>query len=80
MQNIDKTIQLSKDHMKELAKTQLKGEKLQKLLHWDKIELIYHKLDKLRTVCNDVAYKEYRDDGAGQTQTVTEKMSDHSAI
>lgn len=70
MQEIDTTINLNVDNIKELHDTKLKGDKLRERLHWEKSELVSHPLDKPRTVCNDVACKEYRDDGSGKQVTI----------
>jgi GTPase SAR1 family protein len=74
MQKIDKTILLNVDNMQELTDTRLKGDQLRGRLHWEKIELVSHALDKPRTVCNDVACKEYRDDGSGKRQTIYKSL------
>lgn len=70
MQKIDKTILLNADNLQELTDTKLRGDQLRDKLHFQKIQLVHHALDKPRTVCNDVACKEYRDDGDGKKQTV----------
>lgn len=74
MQNIDKTILLNGDNVQELTDTKLKGDQLRGRLHWEKIELVSHSLDKPRTVCNDIACKEYRDDGTGKQQTIYKSL------
>lgn len=70
MQSIDKTIQLNADNMAELKDRELKGDQLRERLHWERIELIHISLEHPRTVCNDLACKEYRDDGNGTKQTI----------
>jgi hypothetical protein len=74
MQNIDKTILLNGDNVQELTDTKLRGDQLRGRLHWEKIELVSHSLDKPRTVCNDIACKEYRDDGTGKQQTIYKSL------
>lgn len=70
MQSIDKTIQVNVDNMNELDDTKLKGNQLRERLHWERIELIHISLEHPRTVCNDLACKDYRDDGNGTKQTI----------
>ena len=70
MQSIEKTIQLNVDNVAELNNRKLKGDQLRKRLHWNRIELVHRSLDHPRTVCNDMACKEYRDDGSGMKQTI----------
>src|SRR5271170_545207 len=60
--------------MQELTDTKLRGDQLRGRLHWEKIELVPHQLDKPRTVCNDIACKEYRDDGSGTPQTIYKSL------
>lgn len=70
MQEIDTTIKLNEDNIRELADVKLKGDGLRDRLHFEKSELESNQLDKPRTVCNDVACKEYRDDASGAPRPI----------
>lgn len=65
MQQIDTTIQSTVETIEELNIMKLERDRLQNRLHQEKSELGPHSLDEPRLVCNDVACKEYRDDGTG---------------
>jgi GTPase SAR1 family protein len=68
--NIDSTIRLKMDNMRELTDTRLRGDKLRKRLFLEKVVLISHPLHKPRIVCSDIACTEYRDDGSGTLRTI----------
>jgi len=73
--NIDTTILLNMDEMQDLTDMrlradQLRADQLRRRLYWEKIELVPYVLDKPRIVCNDIACKDYRDDGSGTQRTI----------
>ena len=74
MQEIDTTIQLNVDNIKDLEDTKLRGDRLRDRLHWEKTELESRTLNKPRTVCNDTSCKEFQDDGSGNLLPIYKSM------
>jgi len=74
MQEIDTTIQLNVDNIKDLSDTKLRGDRLLDRLHWEKTELESRALSKPRTVCNDTSCKEFQDDGSGNRLPIYKSM------
>lgn len=79
-QTIRANIALCADREKELTDTRLTGNKLRMRVQLQRIQLHPKVLDKPRTVCTDASCVEYKDDGNGKGNVVTNYITRCHAV